>query len=107
MGLNLAMIKENAKVFGDKTPVFQATGVEYGTVTPEEYTYDEKYKSVKIPLEDGTFISARVLGDIDPAKDTLRLSQQIATRSTDASENYAAIEKGKLRDVAVAVQEAE
>lgn len=100
MALNVQQIKENAKVFGDKTPVFQSTGVEYGTVAPGEYEHNEQYNSIKVDLGDGMFISARLLETIDPAKDTLRVFQQIATRSTDANGVYSAIEKGTLRDSA-------
>lgn len=85
MALNLELVKKNANVFG--APVYSEVA-NYGTVGPGEYTLDTTFRSIKIDLGNGTFISAALRRDvdmatIDPAKTVLTVACFQAQRDAE------------------------
>lgn len=105
MQLDLKLVKENANIFG--TPVYESTGIVYGTVKPGEYTIDANFNSIRVDLGDGTFISASLKGmkavDVDATKAVFSLEQFIATRDTKGDETFRAITAGTKKDFATLV----
>jgi len=90
------------QVFG--APLY-AESQSFGTVAPKEYELQLEYNSVKIPLGDGTFVSARIRqakldAGIDAEKDTLTIAEFTAQRDahcvTEAGVEWS-VAKGDVR----------
>lgn len=82
MALNLELIKQNCTIYGD---ALYTEVQSYGTVSPGEYEFVPEYNSLRIPIGDGQFISARIKqsvidAGIDADKQVFTIAQFTAKR---------------------------
>lgn len=101
MGLNLELVKQHATVYG--TPVYKEI-VNYGTVSPGEYTVNVEFGSLEIQTEHGP-IYPRLWKDvdvnaIDPKKDIFTVACFEVQRDTEDDGVFKALKKGTKKDFA-------